>query len=166
MILVVDDDKFYTIQLTKLLTDLGYKVFSVTSADEALEVLREKNSEIKIAILDLMMSPGQKMSEIQTKGGFDTGLVLAALIREAFPEIQLICSSLKQVYEIDNGELFDFVLPKPLHSVNELESILKLIAGKSENKVKAIDTLKLAPSIFGMGVDLKELAKWLRQKST
>jgi CheY-like chemotaxis protein len=166
MILVVDDDEFYIIQLTKLLTGLGYKVVAVTSADDALDILREMNSEIKVAILDLMMHPGEKMSAIQTKGGFDTGLVLAALIREAFPAIQLICSSLKQVYEIDNGELFDFVLPKPLHSVNELESILKLISEKSKNQVKAIDILRLSPSIFGVGVDLKELAKWLKQKGT
>lgn len=166
MILLVDDDRYYTENVTPLLSKLGYDVISVHKADEALELLREKSSEIKIAILDLMMRPGEKMSELQTKGGFETGLVLAALIREAFPKIQIICSSAKDPNEIDHKDLFDFMLPKPLHSTTELESILKLVSERSAEEVSAMDTLKLSPSVFGMGVDLKELVKWLKHKKS
>ena len=165
MILIVEDDVFYAKSIVEMLQRLGYKAVFASTVDTALEIIKKQNKEIETIILDLMMIPGAKLSEMDVmdaKGGFETGFVLASLIRQTFPNITLICCSLTNPSRIRDSNLFDFILSKPI-SPHELENILKLMPKKEH--IKGSDTFKLSPSVFGVGLDLRKLVKWLKQKN-
>ncbi|MCX7919186.1 MAG: sigma-54 dependent transcriptional regulator [bacterium] len=80
-ILVVDDEKNILTTLSRALTNLGYAVKTATSAEEALELIRENGFDL--AIIDLCL---KKMDN-------NEGLELLKRIRELEPEIITIMMS-------------------------------------------------------------------------
>jgi CheY-like chemotaxis protein len=56
-ILIVDDEKINLMVLDKVLSGHGFKVFTATSGERALEVLEERDGNIDLILLDLVM-PG------------------------------------------------------------------------------------------------------------
>jgi len=64
-ILLVDDEKIILDVSRDMLESLGYRVYAVGSGQEAVDIYRERNQEIALVILDMIM-PGMSGS-----GAFD-----------------------------------------------------------------------------------------------
>ena len=79
-ILLVDDEKMVLEVNKELLESMGYLVYGVGSGQEAIAVYREKEKEIDLVILDMIM-PGMSGGET-----FDR-------LREINPEIKVLLSS-------------------------------------------------------------------------
>ncbi len=79
-ILLVDDEEIIRQLGADILEDMGYKVLTASSGEEALQIYREYQSEIALVVLDVMM-PGQ--------GGKETFFRL----REIDPVIKVLLSS-------------------------------------------------------------------------
>jgi CheY-like chemotaxis protein len=78
-ILVVDDEKEVREILAEALEDLGYRVATAASGEEALPVLRNGH-DVRLVITDVRM-PGM------------SGLELADAIRERWPEVKVVLIS-------------------------------------------------------------------------
>jgi DNA-binding NtrC family response regulator len=76
-ILLVDDELVFTTNMSKLLTNRGYRVKAVNSGDEAIALLQEEGFDV--IVLDLKM-PGKDgiatLKEIQDLGLFTQTLIL------------------------------------------------------------------------------------------
>lgn len=76
-ILLVDDEVVFTTNMSKLLTNRGYRVKAVNGGDEAIAVLQEESFDV--IVLDLKM-PGKDgittLKEIQDLGLFTQTLIL------------------------------------------------------------------------------------------
>ena len=165
MILIVEDDRYSGHILAELLEIEGFEVLTADSADEALEILKKRNKEITVVISDIMMKTGEMMSEIETRGGFETGFILSAIIRNAFPRINIIgISGGTELSKMKESKLFDYVFMKPLINTDVLVDALKIIKSKKESKIELIDAINISPSFFGIGVDFKKIIKWLNEK--
>ncbi|MEW6518288.1 MAG: hypothetical protein AB1461_02630 [Thermodesulfobacteriota bacterium] len=70
-ILWVDDDKFALTPFYDELRDNEYDVEMVGSADKAIEILSQRASEFDLAILDIMLPSGKRLSPLATKGQRD-----------------------------------------------------------------------------------------------
>jgi CheY-like chemotaxis protein len=57
MILIIEDNDFVRMQITKFLTDGGYDVVQAASADEGNLAIREKGSSIQLMLVDVRMEP-------------------------------------------------------------------------------------------------------------
>ncbi len=79
-ILFVDDDPYDSQSYIDELLDLGFSVSHIQSVDDALRMVKKNHYDV--IVLDIMMSPGKSFSEIETAGGFKTGIPLAREIRE------------------------------------------------------------------------------------
>lgn len=75
-ILWVDDDATLLNHAAMRLREAGYIVLVAESVDWAIDVLRERHSEIRGVILDLMMDPGKALQDSDHDGGFETGFRL------------------------------------------------------------------------------------------
>lgn len=76
LILLVDDDKLPMKFYVKALAQSGFKVKHYSEPDGALAFVEEKGSQIKAAILDVMMPPGEAYEGEDTKEGLRTGVFL------------------------------------------------------------------------------------------
>lgn len=85
-ILVVEDDKLVRESIHKILINENFKVISVSSVDEALNVLDE--NRLDLIISDIMMEP---------KNGYD--LLDEIIDRKIFPPLPLIFLTAKSEYE-------------------------------------------------------------------
>jgi DNA-binding NtrC family response regulator len=76
-ILLVDDEVVFTTNMSKLLTNRGYRVTSVNSGDAAIQALEKENYDV--VVLDLKM-PGMDgiatLKEIKKLGLFTETLIL------------------------------------------------------------------------------------------
>lgn len=76
-ILLVDDEKIFTRNMAKLLSNRGYQVEAVNSGDEAIRAMEEK--EFDVLVLDLKM-PGMDglttLKEMKKLGLFAETLIL------------------------------------------------------------------------------------------
>lgn len=102
-ILVVDDEKMILEVTKELLKSLGYQVYIAQNGKEAIDVFMEKQSQINLVILDMVL-PGMSGSKI-----FDS-------LREINPDVRVLLAS---GYSI-NGEAEQILargcngfLPKP-----------------------------------------------------
>lgn len=87
-ILFVDDDKFDARPYVLSLTDAGYNVTYVATADEALTLATRQ--QFAAAVVDIMMAPGPELHPIDTAGGLRTGLALARHLRAEIPHIKIV----------------------------------------------------------------------------
>src|ERR1035438_9258533 len=66
-ILYVDDEIYHSSCFVDALRDDGYEVFAVDSVDSALAIARRES--IDLAIVDIMLPPGESFSSTETHGG-------------------------------------------------------------------------------------------------
>jgi DNA-binding NtrC family response regulator len=57
MILIIEDNDFVRMQITKFLTYGGYDVVQAASADEGNQAIHEKGSSIQLMLVDVRMEP-------------------------------------------------------------------------------------------------------------
>ncbi len=86
LILAVDDDEITRRAFRDILEYHGYRTILARDGNQALEILREKGTEITLVILDLFM-PGMDGREVYSR------------IKERYPTINILVSS---GYPIDN----------------------------------------------------------------
>ena len=114
-ILLVEDQDSVRVAATKLLTRLGYRVLTATTAEEALRVWNEASSRIDLLVTDMVM-PGKM-----------TGLDLISRLRETQPELRAILSSGYSVelsHTRDSGMPNIVLLSKP-YTLSELDAALR-----------------------------------------
>lgn len=79
-ILVIDDEPMILSTANKLLSRLGYTVFSAINGQEAVSIYRDNRAAIKLVILDMVL-PGMKGGQI------------LEMLREIEPQVNVILSS-------------------------------------------------------------------------
>lgn len=92
-ILWVDDDVYFVSHLIGYVRDVGFDVTLVKGPDEALEALSSDGYRIALVILDMMMPPGKSLHELETKGGYATGLALARRVLRDYPGLPILAFS-------------------------------------------------------------------------
>lgn len=122
-VLVVDDEATFRLVVVRVLEKAGCRVIGCGSAEEALEVLAQK--QFDVAFVDLRL-PGM------------LGTDLMARIRSDRPEIDVIVvsafASLETAIEAVRQSAFDYLL-KPLRDVHALVPVLRRI--KEKQRIQA-----------------------------
>ena len=90
LVLLVDDDKLPMQYYVKALEQNNIEVKHCVEPDSALAFVKEKGSQIKIVVLDIMMSPGKAYKNEDTHEGLRTGVFLLKKIREELPNTPII----------------------------------------------------------------------------
>jgi len=87
-VLIAEDD-YYSAQglITRLEFD-GVEAKIVSTLTEAMEEIEDSPPDI--VVIDIMMPPGERGSEFLTRGGFQSGLVLAKWITLNHPDVKFI----------------------------------------------------------------------------
>jgi len=94
VILWIDDDIYPLYPYVLKLEDDGYQVHLVSTTREVKTLLNQQR--ISLVVMDVMFNPsdlfdiGYNPSEIQTKGGFHSGLVLGRWIKRTFPKLPIV----------------------------------------------------------------------------
>lgn len=94
-IVLIDDDCGPMDYFKETLKEYGFNVTHITSADDALSLLRDERAlkEAALFLIDIMMPPGKTLSAKDTNFGLTTGLVLIAEARTTFPNTPIISIS-------------------------------------------------------------------------
>lgn len=100
IVLVVEDEAIIRMNIVQAAIDAGYDVLEASNADDALEVL-ENRDDIRAVFTDVNM-PGSM-----------NGLRLACFIRGRWPPIQLIVTSGRDVSHHPDFPLGGHFIPKP-----------------------------------------------------
>jgi len=87
-ILFVDDEPVSTEPLRLLLEAKGFDCVSRTNMSEAMEFIREW--EVSVLVSDIMMPSGNAFPEIDSS---ETGFHFVSMVRDAFPDVRIICLS-------------------------------------------------------------------------
>jgi CheY-like chemotaxis protein len=115
-ILIIDDEPIYLTVKKQALETLGYRVFTAGSGQEAIAVFMEKQSQIDLAILDMIM-PGM--------GGRKTFMALRAIN----PDLKIIIASGYSI-SLDVQQLMDKgcngFIQKP-YGIQELSKIIRKV---------------------------------------
>jgi len=116
-VLLVDDEKDFLYPMGELLTNRGYLVFTASSYNEAVTVL--KNNEIEIVVTDIIL-PGQD------------GFELMMMLNDNYPQIKIIAISgggrvdKSDYLNLAKGLRADATLAKPF-MIDELESLIQSV---------------------------------------
>jgi predicted nucleotide-binding protein len=124
-ILWVEDDVYYGQDVISELRDRNYNVQVANTIDEAIQYLNEDNNSLSFAVIDIMMKPGTFSTNMQTKGGWETGKELARWIKDNKIMINIIGISGHQnpdVIKWFKKNTTGFI-KKPIHS----DEIVRLI---------------------------------------
>ncbi len=81
MILVLDDEPESVDLLVEELEEAGLPVTYATAADEAIEIIENSGESIEIAIVDIMLPPGDSFSRLETSDGLTTGVLVVERLR-------------------------------------------------------------------------------------
>jgi two-component system cell cycle sensor histidine kinase/response regulator CckA len=130
VILVVDDEAAVNRLVTRYLSHLGYRSLAVTSAEEALAMVRLGRPRIDVVLSDVVM-PGM--------GGAE--LAAAVLSRAPGPSVILMSGMLPpEVERLSIGGQIVRVLRKPL-DLDELQQVLRvtLEGYPADDETPAID---------------------------
>ena len=77
----------------------GYDLIVHDGPDHVLSTIRDLQSELALVILDIRLRPGDQLTAHMTKGGFEAGLTLGAMIRGEFPTLPIlgfsVCTDLR-----------------------------------------------------------------------
>lgn len=170
-LVLIDDDSVALRAFTDQMGDEGYLVTQKRDADEFVQWIgQEKLPEVDFFVVDLMMPVGDVYDLVKTQGGLLTGLFVARDIRTRFSDIPILLWSVG-------------IFPDVVAKAEELASSLpncafvqkigftprELVAFIDryfeDNRFRSTffrtlwDSLKLEPSIYGMGINLKKLRK-------
>ena len=117
-VLVVDDEDVMRRTAVNILEKLGYTVITASDGEEAVEIFREKSSQILITLLDLSMP---KMS----------GSDAYAAMKEMDPEVKAILISGFEDERVEAAlELgIDGFIKKPYSMVNLAQEVKRIIGG-------------------------------------
>jgi len=113
-ILLVEDNEDFLDTITRMLSNLGYKVIQSKDGKHALETLKDHAHKIDIVLSDIIMPSGI------------TGIELAKKIRHAYPKIKTLLMSGypdKKLTKSDST-LFPSILEKPF-SLDELVNAIQ-----------------------------------------
>jgi two-component system, cell cycle sensor histidine kinase and response regulator CckA len=113
-VLVIDDEELIRILTENFLEQLGYKVLLADCGEDAVEIFREKSSQIQLVISDITMP------------GID-GIETVRQLRQIDPGIRAIISSGYSNERIDSFPEKTVFLPKP-YSISELQAAIKAIS--------------------------------------
>lgn len=119
-ILVIDDDKDIREIIKLLLEALGYKIFTAENGSDAIDIFKEKNNEIDLVLLDMMIPE------------MDSEQIFLAL-KKIKPDVKTVLSSgykknSKAEKIIDKGVLG--FIQKPYH-LDELSNVISDVIKKS-----------------------------------
>ena len=109
-ILIVEDDVLSNEHLEFILQQAGYEVLSATSADEAAELLKDRE-DVRLIVTDINL-PGTM-----------NGLKLATVAKAQRPEMNIIITtgySAPKEDELPPGSLF---VPKPYNARKMIEAV-------------------------------------------
>lgn len=111
-VLIAEDEFLLRLDAADSMRRLGWEVMEVSSADEAIELLRYS------VTFDLIMT------DIDMPGQAD-GLDLARYVRSAHPEMKIVIMSESHDDRSIDPHLFELMLAKPLWNVSE--TLIKLV---------------------------------------
>jgi predicted nucleotide-binding protein len=91
-ILWIDDDTFYARSYAKALESQNYDVHFARTLTEAMSILNRYQIDLVITDIMMMVLPKEtkEFNPIETKGGHETGVVLARWVKKRFPGTQVI----------------------------------------------------------------------------
>lgn len=171
-ILFVDDSKFEVIPYLERLTIESYQYIYSENCDKALEILKSEGNNIKVAILDCMLPPGEHKSfiEIETGNSKLVGITLARYITKNYPHIKIIGFSHINEIEVEKefiqlGATYIYKLRE--HSTDELFATIAYIYKNNsipphnthmadnplpllKEAIKKVPSLKYALGVVGM----------------
>ena len=113
-VLVIDDEELIRILTENFLEQLGYKVLLADCGEDAVEIFKEKSSEIQLVLSDITMP------------GID-GIETVRQLRQIAPGLRAIISSGYSNERIDSFPDKTVFLPKP-YSISELQAAIKTIS--------------------------------------
>ena len=93
MILFIDDERHYISSYIEELELSGYKVEFRKDPGVGLELMKEHLLEIDLLIMDVMMPPGTLWHNVDTNGGFRTGIIYYEIIRQIAPKLPILIFS-------------------------------------------------------------------------
>jgi two-component system, response regulator PdtaR len=112
-VLIAEDEILVRLDLAQSIRDLGWEVVEVSSADEAIELLRHP-LHFDLLVTDIQM-PGQK-----------DGLDLARHVREQFPDMKIAIVSGAAYLVEQSQDLCHLVMSKPASdAVQRLLELMK-----------------------------------------
>lgn len=136
-VLWIDNDLYSIKFYEEYLIDNGFNVISKASISEAFSEL-EKN-DFELILIDVMMEDSEnRFTQLETRGGIETGKPLARLLKQKYPKTKIVGfsshrSALIRKWFEDNCEgFFDKSITEP----NDLfvRRIKNVINGKKERK--------------------------------
>lgn len=91
-ILWVDDDMYYVRPYAQVLESQNYDVHIARTVTEAINILNKINVHLLITDIMIYVWPREykEFSPIETKGGHETGLVLARWVKKRYSAIQIV----------------------------------------------------------------------------
>lgn len=155
-ILIVDDDERLRAAATKVLAAKGYAVDGVAGAQEAMELLKQRNAVL--ALCDLRLS------------GWD-GIVLLQKIRELRPETEVVMitghGSVEKAVQAMRLGAYDFI-EKPLDSGELLKIVAKALEKQqlaSENRQlrRQLEQLRGVAALIGDNPAILAIKQLVRQ---
>ncbi|RNC73350.1 MAG: diguanylate cyclase [Desulfuromonadales bacterium] len=146
-ILVVDDDESLRQVMAQVLTNEGYRVTAVASAEDALAVFAETPCDV--AIVDMRL-PGM--------GGLD----LLKELKERYPDTQVIIvtsyASLESAVEALRAGAYDY-LAKPFEDI----ALISAVVNRATEKIRLTrDNVKLVEDLKKSKEDLERMNETLR----
>src|SRR5579871_5969680 len=93
LVLVVEDDHFYSQRISELLHDVGVQTTIAASAEQALQI---DTSRFDAAVIDVMLPNDPAASGIsaeESRGGFLTGVAIARRLLEKKPALHAVLLS-------------------------------------------------------------------------
>jgi PAS domain S-box-containing protein len=117
-VLVVDDDEAVRRTFGRTLRRLGLEVVVVSTADDAIEIVRGALVQIDLVLTDLTM-PGMN------------GVTLARALRELRPELPIVLITGYGELETDSEHLFAASLVKPFETSQLLATLHTLLPAKA-----------------------------------
>lgn len=124
VILLVEDDDHDKEHSEKLLISLGYFVYSVSSGEEAIEILKSKSINPDVVITDLCLL------------GSITGLMLALKIRNEHPNLPVVIYTGTNPAVLSALEHNFIILPKPLN-MDIIQSVSNQFGKKYQQAIYA-----------------------------
>ena len=122
-LLILDDDRYFTEDLSDFLQMEGYQVVTINTSDE-LHPMLGAMATYKAVILDIMMRKGVNISPADAR---ETGEIIWQEIRARHPGLPILVISAKNQDEVDVdfSDANTYFVRKPLSS--NIEEVLKII---------------------------------------